>query len=341
MALRETSCDAVMSAEGILSNPALFSGLQPPAADEARAYFSHFEKSRGGANISSLKTFLFRIWRVGLLKQPELRFKLDLLGKLEEFTEWNEQMAQKSNQVCQPYIRDSKEVMGYSKEKLSQYEIDQRENEKRMRRDERKLEHKKQRLEAKKLAKKLKSEKTEASTSTKNQGEIRKQGLERWKKADIKTHVTLCFDFSWESDFSDRDFRSLIQQLMRTFGRIRKDEKSAKIFLSSKSGRLKTELRQPNFDHCLHYPIEFLSESPENHFDPEKIIILTSDATEPLESIELGKIYVIGALLDKSSKEKAQKMLKKGKEFNIKCRRLPIPGNDFHKIIISSNRLNR
>lgn len=119
---------------------------------------------------------------------------------------------------------------------------------------------------------------------------------------------------------------------MRTFGRIRKDEKSAKIFLSSKSGRLKTELTQPNFAHCLHYPIEFLSESPEKHFDAEKIIFLTSDATEPLKSIELEKIYVIGALLDKSSKEKAQKILKKGKEFNIKCRRLPISGNDSNKI---------
>ena len=119
-AVSATSCDAVMSAEGLLSNPSLFSGDQPAAADEARAYFAFFEKSRGGANISSLKTFLFRIWRIGLLKHTEMRFELDLLGKLEEFIRWNEKMAQKSSQICQPYIRDSKEVREYTKENLSE-----------------------------------------------------------------------------------------------------------------------------------------------------------------------------------------------------------------------------
>ena len=115
---------------------------------------------------------------------------------------------------------------------------------------------------------------------------------------------------------------------MRIFGRTRKDEKSAKIFLSCQSERLKQELSTPNFVHCLSYPVEFITESAEAHFDPCNIIFLTSDAEEPLESIEIGKVYVIGALLDKSSKEKAQKMYQKGTHLNITCRRLPIPGND-------------
>ena len=60
-------------------------------------------------------------------------------------------------------------------------------------------------------------------------------------------------------------------------------------------------------------------------FPPSQIIILSPDAPEPLSDLEVGKLYVIGGLLDESKKSPA--VFDAANKNNIISKRLPIKGN--------------
>jgi len=88
--LNVTKCDAVMSAEGLLSNPSLFTGKSEPAGNEAQNLIRLFRADPGGASISAIKSFLFRVWKGALgAAEQEMRDKLDNAGNLEEIEKWN------------------------------------------------------------------------------------------------------------------------------------------------------------------------------------------------------------------------------------------------------------
>ncbi|KAJ7718966.1 Dus-domain-containing protein [Mycena maculata] len=91
--LRETGCDGVMSAEGILYNPALFAGLapspttsspddaallarHPPHAALAQEYLDIVRTLRTPTSASAIKGHLFKILRPALLRHADLRERL-------------------------------------------------------------------------------------------------------------------------------------------------------------------------------------------------------------------------------------------------------------------------
>ncbi|KAF7290349.1 tRNA-dihydrouridine synthase 1 [Mycena chlorophos] len=107
--LRETGCDGVMSAEGVLYNPALFVGLGSPASSSnpettllaqnprsvelAREYLDIVRSLRTVTSVSAVKGHLFKILRPALTKHTDLRERLGKvrvegakikLGKLED-----------------------------------------------------------------------------------------------------------------------------------------------------------------------------------------------------------------------------------------------------------------
>jgi len=119
-----THVDGVMSAEGALYNPAIFTGKQPPAWEMADMYLDYV--SRYPAALGIVRGHLFRIWHHCLCKHPDLRFPMGTGRKLEALVQVSNELKERSKADaekdieagldseeagqlpywrCQPYVR--------------------------------------------------------------------------------------------------------------------------------------------------------------------------------------------------------------------------------------------
>ncbi|CAD5208643.1 unnamed protein product [Bursaphelenchus xylophilus] len=83
--IRETGADAVMSAEGILSNPFLFEGVLKPGFEVAKEYLELADKYK--ASTATIRAHVFRMCHYGFLKYPDLRDRNSYVVSLPEFRE--------------------------------------------------------------------------------------------------------------------------------------------------------------------------------------------------------------------------------------------------------------
>jgi len=88
-----TGVDGVMSAEGSLTNPAIFSCLSPPVWEICEEYLGYAEKYSPPLvnprcvktpHLSFIRGHLFRIWIHVLAKFPDYRYSLGVVKTLEE-----------------------------------------------------------------------------------------------------------------------------------------------------------------------------------------------------------------------------------------------------------------
>ncbi|EDV28261.1 uncharacterized protein TRIADDRAFT_21776 [Trichoplax adhaerens] len=118
-----TGVDGIMSAEGILTNPALFSGKQVSCWQVAEEYLQIVHQFP--CTLSSVRGHLFKIWIHGTQRHLDLRNKLATGKSLEALVAVNTEFKQRTivrtaeeqtavaNQgklpywICQPYIRPS------------------------------------------------------------------------------------------------------------------------------------------------------------------------------------------------------------------------------------------
>jgi tRNA-dihydrouridine synthase 1 len=79
--LAYTECDAVMSAEGNLYNPAIFANTYPMHTDLAREYLDIVKSLKTSTSNTSMKGHIFKLLRPGFSKETDLR---NLLGATRE-----------------------------------------------------------------------------------------------------------------------------------------------------------------------------------------------------------------------------------------------------------------
>ena len=87
-------------------------------------------------------------------------------------------------------------------------------------------------------------------------------------------------------------------QLARIHGSNRKSLLPAKIFLTAfDTEDLLFKECERQHEGFSNFGFEIVSKDHHNSFSKEDLIVLSPDAEEPLESVELGKVYVIGGNL--------------------------------------------
>jgi len=80
-----TGADAVMSAEGVLYNPALFSNTYPPQHEVARRYLDMVRRYAPKTKIGYIRGHLFKIFRPSLSVHTDLRAKLGTANGLDAY----------------------------------------------------------------------------------------------------------------------------------------------------------------------------------------------------------------------------------------------------------------
>lgn len=135
---------------------------------------------------------------------------------------------------------------------------------------------------------------------------------------------TVIFDVSFDGIMVNRETSSLCSQIMRCYAANRRAEKPFNLEVSGLTGGIAERFSSMYPEH-ERWDMSFYSE----HFltthaaDRENIIYLTPDTDTVLESIDPGKIYIIGGIVDKNRFK--GKTSQTAQELGLKTARLPVP----------------
>ena len=107
-------------------------------------------------------------------------------------------------------------------------------------------------------------------------------------------------DLSFPSEVQvDNECRSLSKQLCHTYNYIKTAEVCTALHLTSFKGKIQEAMRPRGGDGWMvHKHASGLAESFEGR--KKDLVMLSPDATETLEGLERGKIYVIGGIVDRT-----------------------------------------
>ncbi len=116
--------------------------------------------------------------------------------------------------------------------------------------------------------------------------------------ASRKSSLTVAIDLSYSKSMKPKEVKKMAGQLARIHGSNRKSLQPAKIFLTAfdAEDQLFKECERQH-EGFSNFGFEVSSNDHHNCFSKEDLIILSPDAEEPLESVDLGKVYVIGGNL--------------------------------------------
>ena len=128
---------------------------------------------------------------------------------------------------------------------------------------------------------------------------------ERWLE-DLKTSPRILIDLDFKEFMRDNEVSSLCQQVMYSYGMIRRAPKPLRLCLSSVNGIIKEKLEKiQGFSkwYAEHYESDFMSmnvEDPSYHYSNDHIIYLSADAEEVLTELDPSYLYVIGGIVDRN-----------------------------------------
>ncbi|CCE61157.1 hypothetical protein TPHA_0A00720 [Tetrapisispora phaffii CBS 4417] len=204
---------------------------------------------------------------------------------------------------------------------------------KRVRHEETKDEYNKTKREKKKKARLNKRLKIQAIV---DRGEEIPKELKRPKKVNDNqkdSGIEIIMDCAFDDLMHEKEIASMTNQITRAFSSNRRENHFAKVTITSFNKRLKKrfDTKLTNFRYQDWRNFEFVEDEDcitGPGVDKSKLIYLTADTDEKLETLEPGMKYIVGGIVDKNRHKCL--CLNKAKELGIQTRRLPI--DDFIRI---------
>ena len=130
-----------------------------------------------------------------------------------------------------------------------------------------------------------------------------------------------------------REVRSLAKQLQYAVAANKRAQKPAQLHFTSFKGELKDfAVEKMRADR---WKVHLSEESVLEKFPVEKMCVLSPDASQVLEGVDMDKIYVIGGLVDRSIQKNTTKIF--AHDNGIESRRLPLRELYGSKLILNVN----
>lgn len=155
---------------------------------------------------------------------------------------------------------------------------------------------KEKRLKEKEKMKQRKLEAIKAGLPTRS-GPSRKE-LKRNKIDYTKSDITVAVDLSFDGMMIDKDVAKCVKQLLRIYTMNRRSEKPIPLhFTGIQQGGAVEKHLQRN-DGYQHWDVKFSNKPFLDLFDRDKLVYLTSESDNVLNTLEKEHVYVIGGLVD-------------------------------------------
>ncbi|CAK1552089.1 unnamed protein product [Leptosia nina] len=140
-----------------------------------------------------------------------------------------------------------------------------------------------------------KERKREARAANIDLGPNRKM-LKKMKLEKVKSNVGIILDLSFDHLMIEKDRYKVIKQLLRCYSINRRSESPLQFHVTSFGEKIKVDISRHNG--YEHWDIEYHEESYIDVFPKEKLVYLTSESENVIESFEDNKLYIIGGLVD-------------------------------------------
>ncbi|KAK8792169.1 hypothetical protein WA171_002424 [Blastocystis sp. BT1] len=128
---------------------------------------------------------------------------------------------------------------------------------------------------------------------------------EQWL-VDLKTSPRILIDLDFKEFMRDNEISSLCQQVMYSYGMIRRAPKPLRLCLSSVNGIIKEKLEKiQGFSNWYVDPFEsdFMTKNNDDSsysYPKDHIIYLSADAEEVLTELDSSYLYIIGGIVDRN-----------------------------------------
>ncbi|XP_015122302.1 tRNA methyltransferase 10 homolog A [Diachasma alloeum] len=123
-----------------------------------------------------------------------------------------------------------------------------------------------------------------------------RKALKKCTMAESPCKVTVIIDMSFDHLMIDKDIAKLIKQILRCYTLNRRALAPVQFSVTSFSGKSKQEMEKHNG--YQHWDVKFCSQSYLEIYDSKKIIYLTSESDNVIDTLEQDFVYIIGGLVD-------------------------------------------
>jgi len=200
------------------------------------------------------------------------------------------------------------------------------------------LNHKNYRIDPLRANSILDAVKSEILTNTTDRNERKKKLKEEFVKI-CDNHFSVIIDCDWENEHNEKDLKSLKQQIIYCNAINRRATTPVHIYITSVGDKLRGLLTKANvFSWVSFHPHDedymklqcFSNKTDENSNNDDtkrvkKLVYLTSDAEETLETLDDNTAYIIGGIVDRNRLKGVT--YNKARHQNISTAKLPIKEN--------------